>query len=1478
MKKLYYDVLSQEGTEFVSKFFTVKDFLDILENNLMSYRDFRNEVSNISDVQSRDYIINNINELYQGHFSSNNLADLDKVIFNEKRHKFTHLFSQKILNFEKYKKPIFNYYINGVTPLRVDTQDDDEQVVFDPSFEKGNVIIRVYNYTKDKTLIKSSFKDEDTCLNIEGGIHDNQNRVLPWVVDQWINQEELKLDIDSLYIISPLLSLALRTYDKMLLLCKTKTSFVKPYLLHNAITASFNDARIVVGMNLRYKTINNSFIRIVPNIIRKNKEGEYSISRFFNYVYSNKGRDVFSYADVITGGSGKSGSNKIKIKDYKSAILSLNIEEILFTKEENTSNGLYSWINVDFTKVLNLYGKTILADLGVLSNHMVHVDYVNKQYKIAMNGPTKIVMDLSKESGLNKKINQRLKLNNSRTFSFDEEDEINKKMIRKNLIVNDLITKDMNDTDYFFHRNVNYMSNSKELEIDNYIRNGLIAFISNEIDELSESDLMNMSEEDRAKYYYSLRGIACEGFFTSNFLEQRMLADRTERLKVVLDETVDSFKDLVASPDSYKFVKFENNDNSQFLVQNYLECKCSGKIVNDKCNKCNDPIALDTNDLKSSYWVDFKKDFDFVQIVDIKIVEDGINVYLKYSIPLANSRIKCEELSKNVAVQTSQQDVGYIVDLNCGDIHVENVKIPLDVTYFGLGGFKSGTNGFGFTALRLYNALKNKIHVSSSDCINDEEKVNEFLKDFKKSIVQVPMYNKETNRYEIRKVEAWIGLIALSPTEISQEFNKSKSEEDKSFSKANYSLYNSLGLSYFNEILAQENHIVVSKMDDLRLELIKIAKIHNSFRPEGKDTLKQLELRKKHEALIAGVPNLTSEYYVSNNDLFFTKGFERYSLKTHMKMKEFEYLLNNFPLFSNPKFEHGFIIDCSFESSSDSVKHRSADIGDVQHSIYFPTRKILKSMFERVGDDFIRINPVLIKYINIFETLSVSKYGQGGTYGTSRTFLVGKTNGKKVNFNTINGDLLKEAANELFYKEGILNQSSNIALPRIMSKQLTDIECPYSVAIVANDKNYKDVVSKILHNLEPGIEQDWSNNGDAWFKDVYCLAIREPVLFLKQNLNVLRMWSRRKANKEYKEKLGITFDQKHPETKGIYLNPVFVVKDQEGDVDGDNIFLAVPKSIEAQQAMVAIHELIKDNAFYNNGNNDNEKIKSFSENYIVSSYTYLLKEAKSLNFKLDVLSIGYSTLSFKKSFLANVEAAENKMSVGILTTSLWYITYFLDFYIYNYDNFKSRYSIPEITNKEKEQILFVFQYLLAQQNGVRAMKDEAAYGLITVDSLITNSEIDDKFARVLLLTLIEDHRKDNLKCNVQIDFSDAIVKLFKIFDNFFVSSKNGKGFGYTTDYNTNDSKPFRYTDYRWTNGEAKADQYGRISTDHIDCSRLYDPVFIDFESMFLLVNGRDPKKFVDKFGYEKLLECLDYANKSYLHSPLFSLSKDISIS
>jgi hypothetical protein len=598
------------------------------------------------------------------------------------------------------------------------------------------------------------------------------------------------------------------------------------------------------------------------------------------------------------------------------------------------------------------------------------------------------------------------------------------------------------------------------------------------------------------------------------------------------------------------------------------------------------------------------------------------------------------------------------------------------------------------------------------------------------------------------------------------------------------------------------------------------------------------------------------------------------------------YIIENYPLFNNKIFEKGFIINSSLALTKEQAAHYNT-LGNVYHTVYFPKKEILLNMFEVIGDNNVRINDLLNAYIGVFETLAVSKLGTAiGSDDRSGIHLINKNDPRiRHGFKTLNGKILNAVNGLLFDKDGILNQITNIAVPRMMSKQLTDIDCPFDVAIIANNFEYQRNVSKIFKSLYPDREQDWTTPeidkegnsiveaGWCWTEDVYGFCVREPNLFSKQNLNVKVLWSSYKADIEYKKKLGVSFHAKHPGTRGIYLNPVFVAFNLEGDVDGDTIFVGVPYTVDCQNELLNVFNKIKNMAYFDK-NNEDEKAKLVRETYLVPSLVYLLSEAENLNFQLDILSIGYSSISFSESIRANFDASKNKENIGYLTVSLWYVTYFIDFYMFNYNRLAMKgYNIPELTSEDQYELLFIFQYLLAQQNGVRAMKDVGAYGKITINSLIEDKEFSDNEpkARALLENLIREYKEENAKEEIFIDFSDSLKKLYKIFDELFISKGKFKGFGYMV---SPEGVTFSFKSSRWTYGEK---DNSKRSTIYVNCTDRYDSFFIDFHACFLLINGRDPDPFIAKFGYDKTLQSLEFKNKVHLHSPLLSFAKDVFI-
>jgi hypothetical protein len=1479
VKEPYYDVLERVGTEYKSEFFDFRQFCGILKKSFMSWDEYRHKVENtFTDKATRELYIKSIGKYHDLKVFAKPVAGLLKdIILNDNRLAYTNFFRYKVLNFDSNKKIRFDFYVNGVSNLFLQPLEENAVITHSNiGIPEGMLICRVYNYSSKRGIPEPEHVDINMCIS-EEGIYDSQDRVFPFYCDEYVSNYELNLKGTDQYVISPFLQQCLREYDKILFLSKQRDSYVYAVFLKNAIDASYNDARIVVGMNDKYRRLQQHYIRVIPTL-KKEIDGHVSYTdRFFPFLEQQYSMNIYSYADVISGGSGDSGSNMIRIKDYQDALDNLGITDIIFTKEENTQYGLFCWIHPGFAKVVekymnrqNLEYKVQTVDVNnPLNNHMFMIDEKEQQYITAVSGAApEIPLSAKKFVAWVKKVNQRFKLSNGRTYKFETED----------LHDDSIIKKKLTDSGLSFNRALDYLPTDHTIKEIDHARNALVAFVSSDIELPPVSKIVDMSVEDMNKWMYSLRGVACEGFFTKQFLSQRMVLKRTERLKCSLNECTPDFQEIVKDPTPYIGNMVPNNFRENFVFRRYMDCECTGKIINGECRSCNNPRPI-SSIMHDEFWVNFSKGFDFVVMRDIKVVEDGINVYLDYSIPLANARLKDDELMKSVAVETSQRDIGYVLDFECGEFSIKDANIPLDGIFYGLGGFKSGVNGIPFTVLRLYHALMNQVVYSSFDCVNKTDEVNEFLKTFKKSRVKTKMYNAATGKYENKIVDAWIGMISVSPTEASQEFNKARFEDERSFSKINYSLYGTLGFHDLNIALSRESALTNNQSSKLMDQLFKIAYVHASVYPVRQETTKQKELAVKHEKLLAstGVKNLSGDYLRDPN-LFSIAAFDKYSLKSYITYDQYQYVLQKYPLFADSRFTDGFYLHCSLGLTKDQSALYPG-IGEVEQTIYFPPKSVLLSMFEMVGENNVRINGLLGAYLSVFESLAVSKYGNAGGQYASNIQLVNKSNGKIFrSFNDMNGRILRQTKMMLFGKEGLLNQSTNIAVPRIMSKQLTSINCPYDVAIVGKNSDYKRIVKKILDHVYPNREQDWttpelntetnkySEPGWCWLEDVYGFSIREPNLFSKQNLNIKQIWSSYKADIEYNKLYGVSFHAMHPGTKGIYLNPVFVAFNLEGDVDGDNIYLGMPYTKESQTELLKVYNRIKDNAFFDK-NNPDEIANYVRASYLVPSLIYLLDEAKNLNFNLDTLKIGYSTIKFSDSLSCNFAASENKTDVGPLTTSLWTVNDFLSFYQHNYQRLVDKgYVVPELTRKNQYELMFIFEYLLAQQNGVRAMKDDGSYSKLTLDSLVVDKQFQENepTARALFIQLIKDYKSENEKHNIKVDFSDTVDKFIKILDNLFVSTGTFKGFGFMTTY---DGRKFKFSDRRWTYGEKKGDQY-------YDCTDRFDPFFVDFYASYLLLFGRDPSVFIDKFGYQRTLQALEFKNKPHMHTDFLSFVKD----
>lgn len=1494
MTTIRYDVVNEAGE---SRSFTTDDAERMIKEMFIDAKQYRFLIESVPgnteiDIQNKEDCITN--RAYLGRPNKFNPAQ--KAIVNEalvyKPEGLPFTFEEKITNF--YARSIagstgildlqmFDFYWNGMSDLFLKPTGMIQKHQL-PVIDPGMLVVRVYSYVIKNNVPVRSHTDVVLHLHKTVGLYDPQFRFIPPIFDEAMNRAR-NSDSDNIYLLGLNLRYFCLVFNKLAFLSKQKEVLsIKTYLIKNAASAALYDARIVSQMNSRYQTENSLFIRIVPAIIPYSSKSEHGTetyaSRFFKLFPEHTEHNAYSYSDVISSGSGTDNNNRIKLDDYERVIRDFNLQEIVFTNEKNTNDGLFSWVSPDLAKMISSTdGTTATISLDSLNDHMISIDYEKKVYKTALKGSLDFNMLDSKKSLIEcKKFNQRFKLANSRTYLYSDFDSDNTK----------LITKELTDN-LFFHRNVNYMKDVKT--VNDYARNALVAFVDNDIELPELNDLINMPVEKLNEFFYSLRGISCEGFFTREFLKQHMVVQRTERLKLMLADTDIKFQDLVHNKNNYLHRQFDyrNDLKDQFLIREYKNCTCGGKIIHGICRYCNNPKPLDS-EIYKEYWVDFNKDFSSVVIKDIKITDEGINFYLNYYLPNANARFKCDLLSKLVPVETSQAHIGKITSFSCGDVQYDNVDIPLDGIYFGLGGFKSKTHGIPFAVLRLYNALRDQVIYSSEDCLNKTDEINQFLSTFKKSKVRTKIYDRNLKKYVYKTVDAWVGLVAVSPTEVSQEFNKTKTEIEKSFSKANYALYELLGFTELNKAMAAFNQKTVESNDIMYRKYLKVVKYLNAKAPFNPQTDEEIAKVIAYDALLGDEKKFNNIYrdIKAKGKLFNITNFENLVSKQMITYEEYKNIINSHPLFAFKEFEKGFYITFNV-STQDPGLINSPDVKNmsrIQYPIYFPDKFMLMNMFEFIGDNNIRINDLLSEYFNVFQTLCTSKFGV--------EYNLVSINNVPISYANTNGALLKACYNELFNKEGLINKITGIALPRVMSKQLTDIDCPFDVAIISNKHQYRTLASKYFNAKFPDREQDWTedynketgtydNLGWCWTEDMYCIAIREPNLFTKQNLNIKKVWSLPRANVEYRNLYAYSFQQKHPNPRGIYLNSVFVVFNLEGDTDGDLAFLGVPHDVNTQEQLAIIWEQIKDFKFFDI-DNENPNAKLVRQSYLIPSLSYLLDEAENLNFKLDKLEIGYTEIPFERALAANFDAARNKSAIGFLTVSLWYVTYFLDFYIHNYEYFKSKYDVPLLTSEDKYDLLFIFQYLLTQQNGVRAMKDDGSYGKLTYSALIKN-ELLNKPARDLFIDLINDYKAVNKEHGIEVDYSECVNKLFQIFDNLFISHFNDtdkeytlkQGFGFALDtYNkptqTGDYRIISYLDPIWSYHDQNTPK-GRF--EKLDCSNLLDPYFLDFEAMFLVFYGRSLARFTGKFGYDPVMKILGFVNKEHLNTPLLKYYSNV---
>ena len=1446
MSVMIYDLLNSDDLEsFVNvdlnietsrkmcRFYTQQDFVNDLERLLKD--DYQAWLENAdqkalsivnvnnspnSSITKGDYahLLYKNSEIYQSHpdlqearrrLHTNRSQDIIKK----------NLFKIRLWNFNKFGKKIFEYFVN--------TTDSAE---YTTDFDEGAIIIKLRNQSRSSETINLI----DTKVNINSGIVIRKDTDLAWVVDEALSKK-IKQDLNDqgigkandnmIYLMSPLMRHAMCIFDKLRNLSKQKKTYIYPKYLRDAVNATFNDARIV-EMGERYMVANTQFIRAVPILTGTANKGEMYGTRFFDPTSDFDVTTGYSYADITSGGSGK---NKVTLDDYYMMAIQLEIHEIVFTQEMNTNKGLFSWSDRNFIAIKQDYEKThgfVEGDkIETFKHHLYYDDGIQLLLAYA-----KYYL-----SGTDcKKIIQRIKLLNSKSYELLNKDAFfeSKSGLR-------------------FLRNENFLRfNSytpKELD---WACNALVAIVENDIEVVKDYETYRkMSYEEQEQYHLTLDGVSCELFLNKKFLDNLIIVPRTTKLACSEEEFAPEFKEAIEKVKNGERVIFKRDSN--FLAYKHaqcMECKTRLLFVNDNyfCSYCN----MNIEDVKATdiRWADMSKDFISVEIKEIKKDIDGYNLYVDYHVKFGEVRFVSEDLIKGVGVHTNQDYIGYVPKLVVpnlvgGEDYVFN-NVAVDAKIIGYNCLKGKDRSLPYGCMRLANAVNGIEIFNGETAVKNPEDFKEFLDKFKKQDIVLKVYNPRTKQYDFKTHKAWIGIIPLKATEVAQEYNQVKSDSDlRKFSKMNYSLYNILGLIELSKALEEENRIRMS--NSITNELLKIRE--------------SLLLEKDQVTVNEDLRNLT-DLYRNNADLFRMFEAKSFAYKDFLNREEY-HELKNFPLFKKPEFEKGFYLNLLYEVIVDKKPTYKA------YQLRFPERKFLLSLIDDLGGGRVKLSPILNAYLGVFENLCTAFIDNTpGRYPILRD-----KNGIRspVAYWRIQNRLLEAIDEELEGKEGEFVINTSINTYAIASKQVSCIRLPYNATVVANDRNYKVIMSKVFKSLFPDRVQDWdcepikneygnitgyTKLGWCWTEEYYTIAHRDPIVMAKQNQNIMRMYSKHAANIMYLEKWGEAFSTLHPGSKAIYINSVFMVADVESDVDGDYLALLITVKPETQKIMKEAYLKIKDMAYYHD--NDSFEAQMLNKYYSYTRFNYLVEEASNLVVKLpEKLTLEYEgvdekgewTSWFKHQSLteANFEASRNKMDIGVLTTSLWQVVHLFNYLeAYKEENALLYPKLVLPTEEEKYAIMFIFEYLLLQRNGVRAMKAESNFGKITFNALMKNSVIKVKsfvnneagntteiYAFDLFQQMLDDYKKESGQ-----DLSFVIPVLQNIKHNFMISNGKGTGGGFA----------------QGPNGIAfigDKDKYGKLLVSNFPI----DPRYKDFLGLFYTIHGTSNKAFVSQFGEVALL-------------------------
>jgi hypothetical protein len=731
----------------------------------------------------------------------------------------------------------------------------------------------------------------------------------------------------------------------------------------------------------------------------------------------------------------------------------------------------------------------------------------------------------------------------------------------------------------------------------------------------------------------------------------------------------------------------------------------------------------------------------------------------------------------------------------------------------------------------------------------------------------------------------YVGIAALNATEVSQENNSVYPMENPAKLSLNDSDHlHQLGFTTLIKQLYAQNRRAYSDnlklvMDDEKnfdAELLQIlgcllhpvmnnSAAHDINEEEARRYIRDLiELKKSVKLLNPGevdplkMGNLTVKDFEQDRE-------NRVALTNWLTYEDYKKLERRHPLFREQPFLNGNYSKFTFTRFVEVVGGAPSR-EEYLYYIRWPSSQLMHSLVDLSADGLkVRFDDIYVAFLNLFENISTSKLDTKTDSTQIEPPLLGP-GGRSLTEAPIN--MLKKAILDYFLtKEGAFTQNLSLNLPGIGSKQTGSPLVPSDVVIVPDDQDAKRVLTDVYHTLYPESNADWKvvygddgyeYVGSSWTSDYYGIAHRDPAVWRNQNY-VCRIWTRHRANIEFMKMYGKTYDEMFPGCTSILVNSVRAVEDQESDFDGDFERIGIAYLQDVIPYMKEYIEEAANNGFFRNDEFYAEKeaelramqpvpleklkrVKGYRTLAKMARnvrFSYLWDESKTLYYKYPEklnYNLMRSKVSLERENIALLEAVEAKNDIGMLTNSMRQVNYVVD-YLKNICEERPEELPFYISDEDQSAIIFIFQYLLLQRNGVRAVKADGSYGKLTFPALITNepvrvltdNEPDFKPARELFKKMLKEFDDE-----FHTELSNHYQIIIDICENFMISDIPGEGGG-----------------YKQVQVKGKADPFGRTHIVIPDAENI-EPRFRNVMGLWYLISGSSYESFVGRHGEDAL--------------------------